>query len=141
MELNEVVQELHVLATVPDYYSILLDLNTIQSLLHLLSHDNTDISIAVVDLLQVSSLSGRVVNDSGIGIKIMIFGKPRNQNQNHELLESESGIIIFGNPGIGIIIMNHWNRRRNQNIWETPESESESESYTTGIGNVLFGNS
>ena len=55
MELNEVIQELHVLATVPDYYSILLDLNTIQSLLHLLSHDNTDISIAVVDLLQVSS--------------------------------------------------------------------------------------
>ena len=68
MELNEVIQELHVLATVPDYYSILLDLNTIQSLLHLLSHDNTDISIAVVDLLQVSSLSGRVVNDSGMGI-------------------------------------------------------------------------
>lgn len=52
VELNEVIQEMHVLATVPDYYSIMIDLNTIQTLLHLLNHDNTDISIAVVDLLQ-----------------------------------------------------------------------------------------
>lgn len=50
------IQELQVIATVPDYYSILTELNTIQSLLHLLSHDNTDISIAVVDLIQVSAL-------------------------------------------------------------------------------------
>lgn len=56
VELNEVIQELQVIATVPDYYSILTELNTIQSLLHLLSHDNTDISIAVVDLIQVSAL-------------------------------------------------------------------------------------
>lgn len=56
VELNEVIQEMHALATVPEYYSILTDLNTIQSLLHLLSHDNTDISNAAVDLLQVISL-------------------------------------------------------------------------------------
>jgi len=43
VELNEVIQEMHVLATVPDYYSIMIDLNTIQTLLHLLNHDNTDI--------------------------------------------------------------------------------------------------
>ena len=55
IELNEILQELHVLATVPDYFSIITELNTIQSLLHLLSHDNTDISIATVDLLQVCS--------------------------------------------------------------------------------------
>lgn len=33
-------------------YHILVDLNTVQSLLQLLSHENTDISIAVVDLIQ-----------------------------------------------------------------------------------------
>ncbi|XP_067934543.1 beta-catenin-like protein 1 [Watersipora subatra] len=52
VELNEILQEMHVLATVPDYFSIITELNTVQSLLHLLSHDNTDISIAAVDLLQ-----------------------------------------------------------------------------------------
>ncbi|ESO82870.1 hypothetical protein LOTGIDRAFT_108932 [Lottia gigantea] len=52
VELNDVIQEMHVIGTVPEYYQVLVDLNTVQSLLQLLSHDNTDISIAVVDLLQ-----------------------------------------------------------------------------------------
>ncbi|KAL3858660.1 hypothetical protein ACJMK2_008922 [Sinanodonta woodiana] len=52
LELNDVVQELHVIATVPELYHILVELNTIQSLLQLLIHENTDISIAVVDLIQ-----------------------------------------------------------------------------------------
>ena len=41
IELNDVIQELHVIATVPDLYNILVDLNTVQSLLQLLTHDNT----------------------------------------------------------------------------------------------------
>ncbi|XP_078336676.1 beta-catenin-like protein 1 [Crassostrea virginica] len=52
LELNDIIQEMHVIATVPDLYHILVDLNTVQSLLQLLSHENTDISIAVVDLIQ-----------------------------------------------------------------------------------------
>ncbi|XP_061197416.1 beta-catenin-like protein 1 [Saccostrea echinata] len=52
IELNDIIQEMHVIATVPELYQILVDLNTVQSLLQLLSHENTDISIAVVDLLQ-----------------------------------------------------------------------------------------
>lgn len=52
IELNEIIQEMHVIATVPELYHILVDLNTVQSLLQLLSHENTDISIAVVDLIQ-----------------------------------------------------------------------------------------
>ncbi|KAK3606705.1 hypothetical protein CHS0354_013548 [Potamilus streckersoni] len=52
LELNDVVQEMHVIATVPELYHILVELNTIQSLLQLLIHENTDISIAVVDLIQ-----------------------------------------------------------------------------------------
>lgn len=43
LELNDVVQEMHIIATAPDLYHILVDLNTVQSLLQLLSHENTDI--------------------------------------------------------------------------------------------------
>lgn len=43
IELNEIIQEMHVIATVPELYHILVDLNTVQSLLQLLSHENTDI--------------------------------------------------------------------------------------------------
>ncbi|XP_012935152.1 beta-catenin-like protein 1 [Aplysia californica] len=52
IELNETVHEMHVMATVPEYYQILVDLRCVQSLLQLIGHDNTDISIAVIDLLQ-----------------------------------------------------------------------------------------
>lgn len=52
IELNDVIQELHAVATVPDLYSLLVELNGVSSLLELLSHQNTDVSVAVVDLLQ-----------------------------------------------------------------------------------------
>jgi hypothetical protein len=39
----EVIQEMHVIATAPDLYHILVDINTVQSLLQLLAHENTDI--------------------------------------------------------------------------------------------------
>lgn len=54
---------MHALATVPDFYGVLTELNTVQSLLQLLSHDNTDISTAVVDLLQVGLVEAcRIIN-------------------------------------------------------------------------------
>lgn len=53
VELHEAIQELHVVATVPDLYPVLVQVNAINSLLELLSHENTDIAVAVVDLLQV----------------------------------------------------------------------------------------
>ncbi|XP_055607376.1 beta-catenin-like protein 1 [Uranotaenia lowii] len=52
IELNDVIQELHAVATVPDLYTLLVELNGVASLLELLSHQNTDISVAVVDLIQ-----------------------------------------------------------------------------------------
>ncbi|KAH9502422.1 Beta-catenin-like protein 1 [Bulinus truncatus] len=52
IELNETIHEMHVMATVPEYYQILVDLRCVQSLLQLIAHENTDISIAVVDLIQ-----------------------------------------------------------------------------------------
>lgn len=47
LELNGVIQEMHVIATAPDLYHILVDLNTVQSLLQLLSHENTDILLSL----------------------------------------------------------------------------------------------
>nr|XP_032830646.1 beta-catenin-like protein 1 [Petromyzon marinus] len=52
LDLNDVIQEMHVIATMPELYPLLVDLNSVTSLLGLLSHDNTDIAIEVVDLLQ-----------------------------------------------------------------------------------------
>ncbi|XP_067324398.1 beta-catenin-like protein 1 [Anolis sagrei] len=52
LDLNDIIQEMHVIATMPDLYHLLVELNAVHSLLGLLGHDNTDVSIAVVDLLQ-----------------------------------------------------------------------------------------
>ncbi|XP_076469912.1 beta-catenin-like protein 1 [Babylonia areolata] len=52
LELNDILQQMHVIATVPELYHVLVELNTVRSLLQLLSHENTDIAIAVVDLMQ-----------------------------------------------------------------------------------------
>lgn len=52
LDLNDILQEMHVIATMPDLYHLLVELNAVHSLLGLLGHDNTDVSIAVVDLLQ-----------------------------------------------------------------------------------------
>lgn len=52
LELNDEIQKLHVVATVPEHYPVLIEVNTIQTLVGLLSHDNSDLAIAVIDLLQ-----------------------------------------------------------------------------------------
>ncbi|XP_054159674.1 beta-catenin-like protein 1 [Oppia nitens] len=52
MELFDGIQCIHVLSTQPQQYHIIVELNIIPTLLGLLSHDNTDISCAVVALLQ-----------------------------------------------------------------------------------------
>lgn len=52
LELHDIMQQLRVVSTVPDLYPLLVDLNGISSVLELLAHQNTDISVAVVDLIQ-----------------------------------------------------------------------------------------
>uniref|UniRef100_A0A3Q3FRH2 Beta-catenin-like protein 1 n=1 Tax=Labrus bergylta TaxID=56723 RepID=A0A3Q3FRH2_9LABR len=56
LDLNDIIQEMHVIATMPDLYHLLVELNAVHSLLGLLSHENTDILsliyMSVVDLLQ-----------------------------------------------------------------------------------------
>ncbi|XP_015120259.1 beta-catenin-like protein 1 [Diachasma alloeum] len=52
VELHETLQELHVVATSPELYPLMVELGAIPSLLELLSHENTDIAVGVVDLIQ-----------------------------------------------------------------------------------------
>lgn len=48
IDLNDIIQELHVVATIPQLYHILVELHTVQSLLGLLSHENTGMYMSVV---------------------------------------------------------------------------------------------
>jgi len=52
MELHDAIQEMHNLATVPDFYPIIVDLNCVPSILGVLCHENSDVSVATLDLLQ-----------------------------------------------------------------------------------------
>lgn len=45
VELHEILQEMRVLATAPDFYPLLVKLRVIPSVLELLSHDNTDVTV------------------------------------------------------------------------------------------------
>ena len=47
------LKDMKAVATVPSLYPVLVELNVVPSILGLLNHDNTDISVGVVDLLQV----------------------------------------------------------------------------------------
>uniref|UniRef100_A0A914XS68 Beta-catenin-like protein 1 n=1 Tax=Plectus sambesii TaxID=2011161 RepID=A0A914XS68_9BILA len=52
MELNVAIQEMHMIATQPDLYELLVQHGAVESILQLLVHENTDIVAAVVNLLQ-----------------------------------------------------------------------------------------
>ena len=41
LELHDEIQKLHVLATAPEFYHIIVKLNAVNSLLGLLNHENT----------------------------------------------------------------------------------------------------
>ncbi|VDD95329.1 unnamed protein product [Enterobius vermicularis] len=52
IDLNQAIQEMHVLATQPDLYGVLVDLNAVTTLLQLMGHENSDIIAATANLLQ-----------------------------------------------------------------------------------------
>ncbi|XP_011501189.1 PREDICTED: beta-catenin-like protein 1 [Ceratosolen solmsi marchali] len=52
VELHDILQELHAIATNPDLYPLMVELGVVPSLLELLAHENTDIAVGIVDLLQ-----------------------------------------------------------------------------------------
>ena len=77
MELFDTIQELHVLSTQPQLYHIIVDLNITSTLLGLLSHENTDISCAVVALLQeLTDLDDiQEINDVSLLLEALLNGQ------------------------------------------------------------------
>lgn len=77
VELFDVIKEMHVLSTHTEYYHIIVELNVVSSLLGLLSHENTDISCAVVGLLQeLSDLDGvEEISDVAVLLDALINGQ------------------------------------------------------------------
>nr|XP_055231763.1 beta-catenin-like protein 1 [Gorilla gorilla gorilla] len=70
LDLHDIIQKMHVVATMPDLY-LLLELNAVQSLLGLLGHNNTDVSIAGVDLSQeLTDID--IFYESGEGAEVLI---------------------------------------------------------------------
>jgi Catenin-beta-like, Arm-motif containing nuclear len=53
--LNDTIQELHIVATVPELYNIVTELNSVQSILQLLSHDNTGESYHRCTIIGISN--------------------------------------------------------------------------------------
>lgn len=77
MELFDTIQELHVLSTQPQLYHIVVDLNITSTLLGLLSHENTDVSCAVVALLQeLTDLDDiQEINDVSLLLEALLNGQ------------------------------------------------------------------
>lgn len=71
LELNDVIQDMHVVATRPDLYHLILQTNCIQTLLGLLSHENTDVSVTVINLIQ--ELTDVDASEESIdGVKLLV---------------------------------------------------------------------
>ncbi|CAB3988241.1 beta-catenin 1 [Paramuricea clavata] len=71
LDVHDEIQKLHVIATAPELYSILVQQNAIPTILGLLSHENTDISIAVVELL-VELTDVDVLNETEEGADVLL---------------------------------------------------------------------
>lgn len=71
VDLHGAIMELGAIASVPDLYPLFVELNAVPSLLELLSHANTDISVAVVDLIQEMS-DVDILHESIDGAEVLI---------------------------------------------------------------------
>merc|ERR1719342_659986 len=78
MELHDSVRELQNVSTVPHMYPVMVDTNCVSTLLGLLSHENTDIAVAAVEVLQeVTDVD--TMNESDEGAEIMLQALMDNQ--------------------------------------------------------------
>jgi len=73
VELHDEIQKLHILATVPEYYDVFVKLNSVPTALGLLNHENSDISIAMVDLLQEVTETDNL-NENEEGANLLVNG-------------------------------------------------------------------
>eukprot|EP00092_Neocalanus_flemingeri_P011894 GFUD01012826.1.p1 GENE.GFUD01012826.1~~GFUD01012826.1.p1 ORF type:complete len:595 (+),score=183.59 GFUD01012826.1:60-1844(+) len=78
LELHDSLTELHNIATVPFLYPVLVGLGCVPSLLGLLSHDNTDIAVATVDLLEEMT-DVDTLNESVEGAEVLVDSLLENQ--------------------------------------------------------------
>ena len=71
LDLNDVIGEMKTLATMPEQYHYLVELRAVNSLLALLNHANSDIAIAVVDLLQeLTDVDAMTENEEGAEVLV-----------------------------------------------------------------------
>ena len=59
LELHEILQEMRVLSTAPDYYPLLVKLHVIPSLLELLAHDNTDVAVSKFLIIKTNGVESK----------------------------------------------------------------------------------
>lgn len=71
LELHEILQEMRILATAPDYYPLIVKLQVIPSLLELLSHDNSDVAVGSIELLQELT-DVDILNESDEGAEALV---------------------------------------------------------------------
>ena len=78
LELHDIIHQLQNISTVPDLYPMVVQLNAIPSLLELLSHQNTDISVAILNLLQEMT-DVDILHESEEGAQVLIEALQKQQ--------------------------------------------------------------
>ena len=78
MELHDGVRELQNVSTVPHHYPIMVELNCVSTLLGLLSHENSDIAVAAVDVIQELT-DVDTMNESDEGAEALMTALNENQ--------------------------------------------------------------
>ena len=56
LELHEQLVSLYALSAYPELYPVLVEFNSVTSILGMIAHENTDISLAAVGLIQVNTI-------------------------------------------------------------------------------------
>lgn len=73
LELFDVLKEMHIIATQPSLYGSFIELGGVSTLLSLLTHENTDVACAVVELLQELTDFEDVSEIEGVGQLIEVL--------------------------------------------------------------------
>ena len=111
VELNEAIQEMHVIATVPHLYHILVELNSVQTLLQLLNHENSGkfkspchlISENCI-LLIICIFNWRLITSYIVDITIAVVDLLQEMSDVDALTDSEEGANTFFDS----LVSMHW---------------------------------
>uniref|UniRef100_A0AAY4AUC7 Beta-catenin-like protein 1 n=1 Tax=Denticeps clupeoides TaxID=299321 RepID=A0AAY4AUC7_9TELE len=96
LDLNDILQEMHVIATMPDLYHLLVELNAIHSLLGLLSHENSDIlyysELTDIDTLHESEEGAEVLIDALVSGQIVALLVQNMERLDEQVKEEADGV-------------------------------------------------